>query len=67
MRNEMERTLNFRSHQKREHHIVIVGNFPNMEAAKAFKNTMRQAIQRQNRSSHKSSYEMHLQFNHKNV
>lgn len=63
----MNRTLNFRSHEKREHHIVIVANFPDKESAIAFKNTMRQAIHKQNRLSHKSSYEMHLQFTCKNA
>ena len=61
------RTLNFWSHEKREHHIVIVANFPDEESARAFKNVMRQVIHKQNHLSHKSSYEMHLQFTRKNV
>ena len=61
------RTLNSISREKRKYHIAIVGNFPDEESAKAFKKLMRQAIHKQNHLSHKSSYEMHLQFTHKNV
>ncbi len=61
------RILSIRSREKMESHIVVVANFPDEEAAKNFKNIMRQVIRKQNRLSHKSSYEMHLQFNCKNV
>lgn len=56
------RTLNIRSRERKQHHIVIVANFPDKESAIAFKKIMRQAILKQNRLSQKSSYEMHLQF-----
>lgn len=61
------RTLNLTSRERKKHHIVIVGNFPDEESAKAFKKAMRQVIHKQNRLSHKSSFEMHLQFTCKNV
>lgn len=59
----MKQTYKLRSREKREYHIAITANFPDKESATNFKKIMRQAIHKQNRSPHKSSYEMELQFN----